>query len=102
MVKNHNLTRSLQDAAMGGYIRTIEARAIMHGRQVVKVDRFFPSTKMCCRCGQLHSMPLEKRQMECDCGNVMDRDLNAAINILAAGQAVTARGDGVRPDPAPA
>nr|BAL53740.1 transposase [uncultured Gammaproteobacteria bacterium] len=96
--KNHALARSLQDVAIGGYIRMIEAKAAMHGKRVIKVDRFFPSTRMCCRCGQLHPMPLSKRWMECDCGNGMDRDLNAAINLLAAGQAVTARGDGVRPD----
>lgn len=97
MVKNHNLARSLSDASIGGYIRRMEIKAAMHGKEVIKIDRFFPSTRMCSVCGMLHQMPLSKRMMECACGNRMDRDLNAAINILAVGQTVTARGDGVRP-----
>lgn len=96
MVKNHNLARSISDASIGGYIRTLEQKAAMHGKRVVKIDRWFPSTKMCSQCGTIHYMPLGREWMVCDCGNTMDRDLNAAINILAVGQTVTAHGDGVR------
>ncbi len=97
MVKNHNLARSVSDASIGGYIKRLETKAAMHGKKVVKIDRFFPSTKMCSQCGQLHDMPLGKEWMVCDCGNKMDRDLNAALNLLAVGQTerINARGDGV-------
>ena len=57
----------------------------MRGVEVSFIGRFEPSSKTCSECGQLHDMPLDKRTMECDCGNVMDRDLNAARNILARG-----------------
>ena len=63
----------------------IEEATELRGGTVVVIDRFAPSSKMCCQCGQLHDMPLNKRRMECDCGNIMDRDHNAAINILKFG-----------------
>jgi putative transposase len=95
MTKNHCLARSLNDASIGAAIRAIEAKAAMHGKQVVKVDRWFPSSKLCSRCGVLQeSLPLNTRQWSCDCGAIHDRDENAAINILRAGQAL--HGDGVR------
>lgn len=63
----------------------IEYKAALRGGTVVVIDRFAPSSKMCSVCGQLHEMPLEKRFMVCECGNAMDRDLNAAQNILTFG-----------------
>lgn len=99
MVKNHALARSLSDAGIGSAIRAIEAKAAMHGKRVVKIDRFFPSSKLCSSCGTLRSdLPLAVREWHCEaCGSIHDRDENAAKNILAAGQAVTARGGSVRP-----
>ena len=99
MVKNHALARSLSDAGIGYAIRAIEAKAAMHGKTVVKVDRFFPSSKLCSSCGVLQpEMPLSVREWRCaSCGATHDRDENAAKNLLAAGQAVTARGGSVRP-----
>jgi putative transposase len=97
MVKNHALARSLSDAGIGQCIRAIEAKAAMHGKTVVKIDRWFPSSKMCSECGALQeSMPLSVRQWTCDCGAHHDRDENAARNILAVGHTVTGRGAGVR------
>jgi putative transposase len=62
------------------------------------VDRWFPSSKTCSHCGHLlETLPLHVRDWTCDCGARHDRDVNAARNILAAGLAVTACGDGVRP-----
>ena len=97
--KNHSLARSLADAAIGSAIRTIEIKATMHGKHVVRIDRFYPSSKLCSSCGSLHgSMPLSVREWTCPaCGRRHDRDENAARNILAAGQAVSARGEDVRP-----
>ncbi|GAA4322795.1 hypothetical protein GCM10023178_34920 [Actinomadura luteofluorescens] len=62
------------------------------------VGRWFPSTKLCGTCGTVREgLPLDVREWTCGCGAVHDRDVNAARNILAAGLAVTACGDGVRP-----
>jgi putative transposase len=104
MVKNHNLARSLSDAGIGRCISTIESKAAMHGKTVVKIDRFFPSSKMCSHCGALQpQMPLSVRQWTCDCGATHDRDENAAINIRTVGHTgVYGRGDGVSPTQASA
>lgn len=98
MVKNHSLARSLSDVGIGMAVRTIERKAAMYGKTTVKVDRWFPSSKMCSCCGRIvDSMPLSIREWTCKaCGSTHDRDDNAAKNILAAGQAVTARGGHVR------
>jgi putative transposase len=78
MMSNHKLARAVADVAFGELQRQFEYKA----GQVKYVGRFEPTTKPCCICGKLHDMPLHKRKMVCDCGNNMDRDLNAAINIL--------------------
>lgn len=97
MVKNHSLARSLSDAAIGNAIRAIKTKAEMHGKTVVKIDRWFPSSKMCSACGCVQeAMPLSVREWHCDCGATHDRDENAAKNILAVGQTVAAQGGGVR------
>lgn len=81
MVRNRRLARAVSDAGFGELRRQIEYKAQYRGVTVVFADRFFPSSKMCHACGQTHDMPLSKRQMVCDCGHVMDRDLNAAKNL---------------------
>lgn len=98
MVKNHALARSLSDAAIGMAVRMLEEKAERYGKQTVRVDRWFPSSKMCSCCGHVVSvLPLDVREWTCpSCGSAHDRDLNAALNILAVGQTVTAHGDGVR------
>jgi putative transposase len=97
MVKNHSLARSLSDAGIGTAIRMIEQKAAMHGKTVVKIDRFFPSSKTCNQCGLVNrALTLSGRSWKCECGAVHDRDENAARNILAVGQTVTAHGAGVR------
>lgn len=85
MAKNHRLARAVNDAGFGALRTFIEYKAELRGVTVVVIDRFAPSSRMCCKCRQLHDMPLDKRLMECSCGNVMDRDANAAINILNIG-----------------
>lgn len=98
MVKNHSLARSLSDASIGAAIRMLEDKAERYGKRTVKVDRWFPSSKMCSACGHVVSaLPLSIREWSCpSCGSVHDRDLNAALNILAVGQTALAHGDGVR------
>jgi len=92
MVKNGKLARPISDAGFGMLRRMIEYKAELRGVEVVFIGRFEPSSRTCSECGQIHDMPLSKRTMVCDCGNVMDRDLNAARNILARGL------DTLRPD----
>jgi putative transposase len=98
MVKNHAIARSLSDASIGTAVRMLEEKAERYGKKVIRVDRFLPSSKMCSCCGYVASaLPLSIREWACsECGSVHDRDWNAAKNILAAGQAVAAHGDGVR------
>jgi len=81
MVKNHHLARAISDCGFGEFRRLLEYKAL----HVQVIDRFFPSSKLCHRCGQLHDMPLSKRVMKCDCGLIMDRDVNASKNILIEG-----------------
>jgi putative transposase len=76
----------------------LEYKAKWYGKEVVAIDRFYPSTKTCSACGCVNQeMTLSTRTWSCkECRVVHDRDENAAKNILAVGQTVTARGGGVR------
>lgn len=99
MMKNHKLARSISEQGWGEFSRQLEYKCKWYGREFVKVDRFFPSSKTCSKCGHVvQKMPLNVRSWTCpECDAKHDRDINAAINILAAGHAVLACGDSVRP-----
>lgn len=99
MVKNHSLARAISDASWSELMRQLSYKAEWYGRKLVKVDRFFPSSKTCSACGHmLNTLPLQVRSWECpSCGATHDRDHNAARNILAAGLAVEVCGASVRP-----
>jgi putative transposase len=98
MVKNHSLARCISDAAWRQFRTMLEYKADWHGRNLVVVDRWFPSSQLCSTCGALaERMPLNVRKWTCRCGTVHDRDVNAARNILAEGLSVAACGGGVRP-----
>jgi len=83
MVRNPRLARSISDAAMGELSRQILYKAKWHGVEVRMVDRFFPSSKTCSGCGEVKDeLNLSQRTYSCDvCYLVIDRDLNAAINL---------------------
>lgn len=81
MVKNRRLARSVSDAGFFEFRRQLDYKAAMTGAKVILADRWFPSSKTCSQCGTIHDMPLSKRTLSCECGNGMDRDLNAAINL---------------------
>jgi putative transposase len=99
MVKNRRLARSISDASWAELRSMLDYKADWYGRELVVIDRWYPSSKTCSSCGHLlDSLPLKVREWTCPgCGTVHDRDVNAATNILAAGRAVTACGAGVRP-----
>ncbi|MER5906011.1 RNA-guided endonuclease TnpB family protein [Streptomyces mirabilis] len=98
MVKNRTLARAISDAAWREFRSMLEYKAQWYGREVIAVDRWFPSSRLCSACGTLQDrMPLNVRTWTCDCGMTHDRDVNAAHNLLAAGLAVTVCGAGARP-----
>ena len=99
MAKNHSLARAISDASWAQFRTMLEYKADWYGREIIAIDRFYPSSKTCSACGMLQdSMPLNIRDWTCPgCGEIHDRDINAAKNVLAAGLAVSACGDGVRP-----
>ncbi len=106
MVKNRQLARSIVDAAWGELVRFLEYKCQWYGRTLVKIDRWFPSSKRCGSCGHIvDKLPLSIREWDCpSCNATHDRDINAAQNILAAGLAVIGGnidevcGANVRPD----
>ena len=99
MIQNHHLAKSIADVGWGELVRQLEYKAAWYGRTVVKIDKFYPSSKRCYDCGHIMpKMPLNVRAWTCpECGKEHDRDINAAKNILAAGLAVLACGEAVRP-----
>jgi putative transposase len=100
MVKNHKLASSISDASWGELVRQLDYKCRWYGRELIKIDRWFPSSKRCGSCGHIvEKMPLNIREWECpSCGANHDRDINASKNILAAGLAVSVCGANVRPD----
>jgi putative transposase len=75
------LGRSVADAALGTLLRLLAYKADWRGHSLTTANRWFPSTKLCSGCGTKHPMPLSQRVMRCGCGNIMDRDQNAAVNL---------------------
>ncbi len=100
MMKNRKLAQAIADASWSELIRQLEYKCQWYGRTLVKIDRWFPSSKRCGNCGHVvDKLPLDVREWDCpECGTHHDRDINAAHNILAAGLAVIVCGANVRPD----
>ena len=101
MVKNHGLARSIQDAAFAQFRRQLTYKTARTGARLHVIDRWYPSSKACSNCGTVKAkLPLSERVYHCDkCGLDMDRDVNAAINIMVSGSApetLNARGEDVR------
>lgn len=99
------LAKSVHDAGWASFTSMLEYKAARYGRTFGRVDRFFPSTRMCSDCGRINDkMALNVRTWDCPCGSTHDRDVNAAINVLAAGQADNGndRGAHLRPALVPA
>ncbi|MGW0217095.1 RNA-guided endonuclease InsQ/TnpB family protein [Micromonospora chokoriensis] len=98
------LAKSVHDAGWASFTAMLEYKAARYGRTFGRVDRFFPSTRMCSACGRINEkMALNVRAWDCLCGSHHDRDVNAAKNVKAAGQAdFNDRGAQVRPGLVPA
>lgn len=90
MIKNHKIAKHIQDAGFNEFIRVLEYKCKLYGRELVKIDRWFPSSKKCNHCGYINKeLRLSDRQWICpECGSVIDRDYNAALNILEEGMRI--------------
>ena len=87
MVRNHSLAESISEMNFGEFRRMLEYKAKWYNRKIVFVDRFYPSSKTCHHCGYINrQLKLSDRQWVCpQCGEVVERDYNAALNILDEG-----------------
>lgn len=86
MMKNHKLAGAIADASWSKLIRQLEYKCKFYGKELVKINRFFPSSKTCNACGLIKDdLKLSDRTFNCECGYSNDRDLNAALNIKAVG-----------------
>ena len=87
MLRNHKIAESIQEMNFGEFRRMLEYKAKWYGRNLVFVDRFYPSSKTCNHCGYVNkTLKLSDRQWVCpDCGRIIERDYNAALNIRDEG-----------------
>ena len=87
LMKNHKLAKSIQELGLYEMRRQLEYKSKWYGRELIFVSRWFPSSKTCCECGwKNNNLTLKDREFVCEeCGNIIDRDINAAINIEKEG-----------------
>lgn len=88
MKQDKLLAKAISDAAWGEFRREIVYKGMQYGRNIVFIDTFYPSSQLCSQCGSRKAdLTLQDRIYRCNqCGLIMDRDLNAAINLLKAGE----------------
>jgi len=96
MVTNRHLARAISDVGFGEFHRQLEYKCRWYGSHLTVAPRFYPSTKRCSSCGHVgDKMPLSKRIYECEsCGLVLDRDMNAALNLVAVSSTETLNAGG--------
>jgi putative transposase len=94
MKRNHKLALAISDVGWGEFKRQMRYKTMWQGETLCLADRWFPSTKRCSGCGQVkEEMDLSERMYVCDnllCGLVLDRDLNAALNLAELARKVGA------------
>lgn len=85
MMKNKHLSRVIQNQGLCQFIEKLKYKCKVNGIELRQVDRYFPSSKTCSVCGLIKKdLKLSDRIYECECGNIIDRDLNASINLMNA------------------
>jgi len=85
MAKTKHFRKSIYDTSFGTFTRYLEYKTKDLGKTLIKIDKYYPSTKTCSECGRERDIKLSERIYHCECGHKMDRDLNAAINIGVQG-----------------
>ena len=89
MMKNRHLSKAIQQQCFGEFRRQIEYKSAWNNISVIIADRFFPSSKLCSCCGTIKKdLKLSDRVYKCECGNVIDRDYQAALNLKKYGEMV--------------
>jgi len=90
MIRNHHLAKAIQEVGFYKFKETLVNKALVNDKQVVFIDRFYPSSKTCSVCGYVYKgLTLAEREWTCPvCGGHHDRDLNAAMNILLEGERI--------------
>ena len=91
MLKNHHLAKAISEVGFYKFKEILKSKAIANDKKVVLIDKFYPSSKTCSRCGYKNKdLKLSDRNWQCpECGEFHDRDLNAAKNILCEGQRIS-------------
>ena len=89
MMKNKHLSKSLQQQGLYEFRRQIEYKSAWNSIPVIVADRFFPSSKLCSCCGTIKTdLKLSDRIYRCNCGNIIDRDIQASLNLKRYGESV--------------
>ena len=90
MMKNHKLAKSIQDVSLCELKNILQYKASWNDKQVIFIDRFYPSSKLCSSCGYKNNeLQLSDREWVCpECGVIHDRDINAAVNIMNEGKRI--------------
>lgn len=87
MIKNRHMSRAVQDQGFYEFRRQLEYKCNEKGIKLIVADRFFPSSKLCSCCGTIkQDLKLSDRIYKCDCGNIIDRDYNASLNLRSYGE----------------
>ncbi|MGS0973080.1 MAG: RNA-guided endonuclease InsQ/TnpB family protein [Candidatus Izemoplasmataceae bacterium] len=85
MTKTKHFSKSIFDTSYHMFTLFLDYKTKDEGKSLIKINRYYPSTKTCSKCGNIQDIPLSQRTYICDCGHKMDRDQNAAINIATRG-----------------
>ena len=90
MIKNHNLAKSIHELSLYRFKEILTYKANWYGRDIIQIDKFFPSSKLCSSCGNKNTeLKLSDREWKCtSCNTIHDRDYNAALNILNEGKKI--------------
>ena len=89
MMKNKHLSKSIQQQGFYEFKRQIEYKSKLHNVALIIADRFFPSSKICSCCGNIKKdLKLKDRIYKCECGNIIDRDFQASLNLKSYGENV--------------
>lgn len=94
MIKNRKLSKHIADASWGNFVTLLQYKCDWYGKELVKVNRFYPSSKSCSSCGLINqNLKLSDREWTCNsCKVVHDRDVNASVNILKEGLKIYGQG----------